>query len=49
MRMLFFSIHKVVWPVDADSDKIANLARHPKSLGTVELGYYYWGICHACI
>jgi len=29
---LFFSIHKVVWP--ADADKITNLAQHPKSLGT---------------
>jgi len=35
VRVLFFSIHKVVRP--ADSDKIANLARHPKSLGTAAL------------
>jgi len=34
MRVVFFllSIHKIVWP--ADADKIANLAQHPKSLGT---------------
>ena len=34
MRVVFFlfSIHKIVRP--ADADKIANLAQHPKSLGT---------------
>jgi len=31
-RVVDFSIHKVVR--SADADKIANLARHPKSLGT---------------
>ena len=37
MRVVFFlfSIHEVVRPVDAD--KIANLAQHPKSLGTAIL------------
>jgi len=30
-----FSIHKIVWP--AEADKIANLAQHPKSLGTAGL------------
>jgi len=30
-----FSIHKIVRP--ADADKIANLAQHPKSLGTAAL------------
>jgi len=32
LLFLFFSIGKLVRPVDAD--KIANLAQHPKSLGT---------------
>ena len=32
------SIRKIVWPMDAD--KIANLAQHPKSLGTADLKYY---------
>jgi len=32
---LLFLIHKTVWP--ADAGKIANLAQHPKSLGTADL------------
>ena len=36
MRVVFFfSILKTVWP--ADADKIANLAQHPKCLGTAAL------------
>jgi len=31
-HVFLFSIHKTVWPMDAD--KIANLIQHPKSLGT---------------
>jgi len=32
--VLFFSMHKAVWPADT---KVANLAQHPKSLGTAAL------------
>jgi len=35
--ILFFSMHKTVRP--ADIDKVANLAQHPKSLGTTAIGY----------
>jgi len=33
--VLFFSMHKTVRP--ADTDKVANLAQHPKRLGTAAL------------
>jgi len=41
MRVVFFvfSIHKIVRP--ANPDKIANLAQHPKSLGTAVLKEHF--------
>jgi len=36
--ILFFSMHKTVRP--ANIDKVADLAQHPKSLGTTVLNYY---------
>ena len=40
LAVFVFSICKILWPVDAD--KIANLAQHPKSLGTADLDHNFW-------